>query len=69
MYPEGFNIYLTNESLKDDRNLRRQWSDYSGKKVLIQNILGTHDSITGKYGTPISKTGMQSLASKIKSDI
>jgi len=68
-YPEKMYIYLTNESLADTRVQRGRWSQYSEKKSITRTISGTHNSITAKNDTPISVTGMQCLASKIKSDI
>jgi hypothetical protein len=35
---------------------------------MVRRISGTHDSIVGNYGTPISEPGMQSLATHLKSD-
>jgi len=68
-YPDKIYLYLTNESLEDKRMHRMRWSVYSEKSLITRRILGTHDSITGKYGTPISEIGMRSLASKLRSDI
>jgi acyl-CoA synthetase (AMP-forming)/AMP-acid ligase II/surfactin synthase thioesterase subunit/acyl carrier protein len=67
--PQPINLYLTRESLENKRAQRGKWANFSEAKTTTRPILGTHYSITGKYGTPISKSGMQSLADQLKSDI
>jgi hypothetical protein len=68
-YSDKLYLYLTDESHEDRRKNVMRWAEYSATKPVIGRILGTHASITGKYGTPISEAGMRSLASRLRSDI
>ncbi len=67
-YPHHLYLYLTDESFRDKRRRMARWSGYSQQSPMIRRILGTHDSIVGNFGTPISEPGMRSLADHLKSD-
>jgi len=68
-YPHRLHLYLTDGSLRDRRHCMARWSEYSQQSPTVRRISGTHDSIVGNYGTPISEPGMQSLATHLKTDI
>jgi thioesterase domain-containing protein/acyl carrier protein len=67
-YPHPLYLYLTEESFRDKRHRMARWSVYSRQRPMVRRISGTHDSIVGNYGTPISEPGMRSLATHLKSD-
>lgn len=67
-YPNHLHLYLTDESLKDKRQRMARWASYSQQSPEVRRISGTHDSIVGNYGTPISEAGMRGLAAHLKSD-
>ena len=68
-YSDYIYLYITDETYENRREDSMRWSDYSMQRPMVRRILGTHYSITGKHGTPISKAGMRSLATKLRSDI
>ena len=67
-YPHHLHLYLTDESFRDRHHRMARWSDYSRQRPMVRRISGTHDSIVGNFGTPISEPGMRSLAAHLKSD-
>ncbi len=68
-YAGRIHLYLTAETIEDRGSPRLRWSAWCKTPAATRRILGTHNAITGKYGTPVSEAGMRSLATALRADM
>lgn len=68
-YPGQFDLFLSRGSLQAADARQLHWRELATESVVLHELPGTHNSITGNYNTAIEPEHMRALAEKLTARI